>query len=91
MKETNYKQQWIQKLIFIIPVYTIFFIVFCLNAAIAVEIDRDLLNRFKLIEENQQMVVAVDMADLLTLALERATNMDIIAIEKRIAEERNTR
>lgn len=87
MKEPKHKQHSIFKFILIIPVYILLFFTLSFNAAIAVEIDPDLLNRFTLIEENQQTVVVVGMADLLTLALERATNMDIIAIEKRIAEE----
>ncbi|MBU3914381.1 hypothetical protein KKA14_02515, partial [bacterium] len=50
-------------------------------------IDPELLKKFSLVEENGQTVVEVSMASLLSLALERATTMDIIAIDKKIASE----
>jgi outer membrane protein TolC len=50
-------------------------------------IDPQLLERFTLVTENDQILVEVSMRNLLLLALERATLMDILSINKKIATE----
>lgn len=50
-------------------------------------IDPQLLERFNLVMEDNQMLVEVSMRNLLLLALERATLMDILTINKQIAAE----
>ena len=47
-----------------------------------IDIDPELLNRFNIVEENGQILIEVSMQSLLSLALDRATTVDIIKINK---------
>ncbi len=54
----------------------------------SIDIDHELLKRFSIVEVNGDLVVEVSMEVLLTLALERATTIDILAINEKIAREK---
>ncbi len=51
------------------------------------KLDPELLKQFNFVTENGQVLVEVSMQALLTLALERATTIDILAIDREIAAE----
>ena len=52
------------------------------------DIDPEILKNLKFVNENGKIIVEVDMASLLTLALQRSTAVDILAVNEEIAEEK---
>lgn len=52
------------------------------------DIDPEILKKLKFVNENGKIIVEVDMASLLTLALQRSTVVDILAVNEEIAEEK---
>ncbi|MCG8338008.1 MAG: TolC family protein [Proteobacteria bacterium] len=56
-------------------------------SAQTVNLDPELLKQFNFVTEDGQVLVEVSMQALLTLALERATTIDILAIDREIASE----
>ncbi|NQU64706.1 MAG: TolC family protein [SAR324 cluster bacterium] len=53
----------------------------------AIDIDPELLKKFSLVEENGEIIVEVSMEGLLSLALERSTTVEVLKINRQIAEE----
>ncbi|MBL7047877.1 MAG: TolC family protein, partial [Candidatus Marinimicrobia bacterium] len=53
----------------------------------ALDINPELLEKFKLVEENGETIVEVSMESLLSLALERSTTVDVLKVDRQIAEE----
>lgn len=53
------------------------------------DIDPELLEKFNLVTVNGEILVEVSMKNLLTLALERATTMDIVFVNQQIARDKH--
>ncbi|MCP4749586.1 MAG: TolC family protein [Proteobacteria bacterium] len=71
-----------------ITLLAVWFVCFSTMAtAVTYTIDPDLMQKFRLVEKNGRKVVEVSMENLLALALERSTTVDILAINERIARE----
>jgi len=63
------------------------FLISSTGSANAFEVDPELLKKVKLVQEDGETIVEVSMAGLLSLALERSTIVDMLEINKQIAEE----